>query len=72
MKQQLIVLTLLLGVSVVSHAVSTTDAPTQPQKSASSQETNNMGGGSGDDVDTLNEADPANDQDPEADERPYQ
>ncbi len=66
----------LLGVSMLVHADTVPQTPQQTSPSVSvteqpspvKNEVDNVDNGSGDDIDTVDEGDPANDKDPEADD----
>lgn len=69
-------LTVLFGVYTTAHAFTQQNSPqqmqyvTQNNSAADSKDDEAVGEGSGDDVDTANEADPKNDKDPESDKAP--
>jgi hypothetical protein len=77
MKKVIALLALLCG-SLMAHADTTQTTPQAPNSTASEKEAStastpppaaeSLGSGSGDDMTTPDEADPANDKDPEADE----
>lgn len=71
MKKIFVLLVAFFGASMLVHAA----APQQQQlPSATTQQppakndTDKMGNGSGDDIDTIDEGDPSHDKDPEADD----
>lgn len=73
----MVLLLALFGASMLVHAVTTKEIPpteNSPQPSAIEQEATQkndvekVDNGSGDDIDTVDEGDPANDKDPEADD----
>lgn len=79
MKKAIILLAALFGASMLVHAVtgqkSSPEAPapnTQqlvaPEASSNKNDVEKIDNGSGDDIDTVDEGDPANDKDPEADD----
>lgn len=80
MKKVIILLVALFGASMLVHAVTGQRSPPQApaanpqqpaaagQQSPSKNDTEKVDNGSGDDIDTVDEGDPANDKDPEADD----
>ncbi len=54
------------GSTAVNGTENTAQPPTTDQSSPANAGAEKVGTGSGDDIDTVNEADPANDKDPEA------
>lgn len=72
MKNVIILLAILVSTYTLAHAAPTQDitqsASIAAQQPSSNNDSNQVGSGSGDDIDTTDEADPANDKDPEADE----
>lgn len=79
MKKAFILLTVLFGASMLVHAVTGQKRPAQtpapdtqqlvaPDASSNKSDAEKVDNGSGDDIDTVDEGDPANDKDPEADD----
>lgn len=74
MKKIMVLLFVLLGASFLTHASIPQETPKTGDQSATpvspedKGDGEKMGNGSGDDIDTIDEGDPANDKDPEADD----
>ncbi len=69
MKKLIVLLIALFGASILVHATTTTAEPTAPaQQTPTKNDSEKIGNGSGDDIDTVDEGDPARDKDPEADD----
>ena len=73
MRKIIILLAVLIAPYTLAHADTAQGAAKNPPNAAPQQplpvnDADKIGTGSGDDIDTANEADPANDKDPEADE----
>lgn len=69
MKKLIFLLIALFGASIVVHATTSSPQPSAPvTQTPTKNDPEKIGNGSGDDIDTVDEGDPARDKDPEADD----
>ena len=68
MKKLFVLLVALFGMSMLVQAAVQQPPAATTQQPPAKNDTDKMGNGSGDDIDTVDEGDPSHDKDPEADD----